>query len=285
MGVGRLVLVDPDLVEIHNLDAMDGLDETDVGRPKVLAIAAFLSRHFPALDILAFPVGVESGGALEALAACDILISAPDSGHARLMVATVAAVYLRPHLDVGTGVFRGANVATTAAGIGMAGPDERTGAAVMTGSGGVGSLRGARRAEPQAELLGGEAMTAGPGVGIGRRTRLDAGADVRLVLPGEGCLLCVGGIRRPNRARRNADWRTERAGSLRTLNQIGAHLGLHLIERLFSGDLAASSWLQLRTPPAAPFTLASVPIRRDPACPLCARAGHGDLAFGLERSA
>jgi molybdopterin/thiamine biosynthesis adenylyltransferase len=231
-GVARLTLIDPDTLEEHNLGEMDAVTPADLGCAKVEAVTSALRGRPGGADSVLEPVA-ESALSLSALAGVkrsDVLVCCVDNGAARLAAAFLAALYLRPLLDVGTGIFR------------------------------VGEVR-------------------------------RMGADVRLVLPGAGCLLCQGGIAGLEGARREllasptpappGDWRRHRAGSLRSLNGVAVHLGLRLLEDLMDGRLVGSIWLHLE------FDGAGVPgleIRRpgpDQACRLCRFTGHGDA--GLPR--
>lgn len=118
-------------------------------------------------------------------------------------------------------------------------------------------------------------------VGTGVFARPDggwsAGADVRLVLPGEGCLLCIGGLDLDRR--RHADFRRERAGSLRSLNAMAAALALQCVAQLRRGELRQSTWQRLVLDQAAvPRAEAPAFERRDD-CPVCRRAGGGDESW------
>ena len=115
-----------------------------------------------------------------------------------------------------------------------------------------------------------------------------AGADIRLILPEDppGCLACFGGFARPDALRRAAGfdtspplaWNEVRAGSLRTVNQIAAHLGLRLIERLVSGEVSRSTWLRYEDAPLP--TLREIVPRRSWTCPLCfSYLGLGDAIY------
>ena len=44
-------LIDPDVLELHNLDAMDAVTECDLGRLKAEAIAENLKRDLPHVQI------------------------------------------------------------------------------------------------------------------------------------------------------------------------------------------------------------------------------------------
>jgi hypothetical protein len=106
LGIHRLLLVDPDLLEDHNLGEMVGVSPSDVGRPKACVLAEHCQRT--ALDgkPTATPI-VSSVHALEGLYAVkrsDVLISCPDNAPARLASAALAAIYLKPLLDIGTGI-------------------------------------------------------------------------------------------------------------------------------------------------------------------------------------
>ncbi|MCX7992665.1 MAG: ThiF family adenylyltransferase [Fimbriimonadales bacterium] len=85
------------------------------------------------------------------------------------------------------------------------------------------------------------------------------GADIRWCVPGDGCLLCQGGIVRTEhlhegtlrglyaelRQQRARDWRTERRGTRATLNGIAVNLGIGLLEDYLRGELRTGRWLRL----------------------------------------
>ncbi len=104
MGVHRLRLYDGDRVEPHNLDAMWGVTPSDVGRFKVHAVAERLRVAAPELQVRAFATQVAEDRDFSPLTVADLLITAVDRPAARLQVATAATLFLRPHLDVATGV-------------------------------------------------------------------------------------------------------------------------------------------------------------------------------------
>jgi hypothetical protein len=117
-------------------------------------------------------------------------------------------------------------------------------------------------------------------------------ADVRFLLPGEGCILCCGGLARPEQvrsiresaaseqaARTSQNWRRERAGSLRSLNQVAAGLGYRLLEDLYTGALRTSTWLRLNVSAQGVPSLRPMSVVPSQRCLLCALRGTGDAGL------
>ncbi len=110
----------------------------------------------------------------------------------------------------------------------------------------------------------------------GRSADLDFGADIRLILPGH-CLLCVGGVDLDTR--HVADWRRQRAGSLRSLNGMATSYALFLLERLITGDLGATTWTRLRLDARAQLRTEQPAFSARPQCPVCSESGRGDAVW------
>lgn len=122
------------------------------------------------------------------------------------------------------------------------------------------------------------------------------GAEIRLMLPGDGCLNCRGGLvdkegalanlrRFPAdrmRLREEADWDAERSGSLGSLNAVAANLACRLLEDLATGRIQRSTWLRVE------WGESGIPSVREPQwssedsrnCPYCRELGRGDSALG-----
>lgn len=239
IGVSHLTLIDPDRVELHNLDAMDGTSYGDIGRPKVQAVAEHL-RLFACGVPEPLSVAVTTGRAIAALREADFICCCVDDATARLATGTLATLFLKPLLDIGVGVH--------------------------THSG-----------------------------------RVEKAADVRMVLPGERrCLACFGGIAQQEQMLRliggepaAIQWHAQRAGSLRSLNQIAAHLGIGMIQDLATERLTHSQWLRLRYQDSVP-AIEALTANPDPECPVCSLAAAGDILlsqlstvmqFAIRRSA
>ena len=110
------------------------------------------------------------------------------------------------------------------------------------------------------------------------------GADVRLIVPGDGCLLCRGNLTNYHqalselfsKAQSPAPWWRQRAGSLRSLNQMAVGLGLRLLEDLAAERINGSVWASLEFDGSGRVQVdyPNPPPATEP-CPLCARAGWG----------
>lgn len=110
-----------------------------------------------------------------------------------------------------------------------------------------------------------------------------AGADIRLTLPGERCIACLGGFADPVALRRQVGfkapqrlaWPEGRAGSLASINHIAVGLGLRLVERYVAGEISRSTWLRYEDSPMP--TLREVVPHHPPSCKLCSSfSGIGD---------
>jgi len=158
-----------------------------------------------------------------------MLICCADNDGARWLAGVLAALYLKPLLDLGTGVL------------------------------------------PAAEGQG----------------TPDAGADIRFLVPGDRCLQCLGGIAHEehlretlrSRAREQAfqqerRWPTERAGSLRSVNQIAVGLSLRLFEEFLQGLRTESVWLRWSS--NANGSCQRIQANTGPGCRVCRWQGSGD---------
>jgi hypothetical protein len=246
LGVRELLLIDPDRVETHNLGEMDGVPDTAVGHPKVVAVVKYLrsmSPYWPE-SLVPLVASVTSQAGLTASRGCDVLFCCVDSDAARFATAILATLYHRVLVDIGTGI--------------------------LTGTGATDQNTGARRAV--------------------RRL----GADVRLILPGDGCLLCRGDLRNyagavadltqpavPAQPPVAQDWRAQRAGSFRSLNQMAVAVGVQMLQDLVVERLPGSTWAHLEFDDHGRLAVQYPTPAPRPDCPLCTRAGLGDLDLGL----
>lgn len=206
-GVSALTLIDPDTLHRQNLgEADDCVDDRWIGELKVTALADGLRRVCPRARINVVGALISSVRSVRALKQCDVLFISSDHDAARLTGTTIAACYSRPLIDVATGITL----------------DEK---------------QVPYRQETNDALS------------------IQMGLSVRLVLPGR-CLACLGGLALSAAAdvlhapegelafHAGRNWEVERAGSLASLNEVAAALGIRMLEDLMMARLASSTWLQ-----------------------------------------
>ena len=83
MGIGKIRIVDRDVIELSNLHRQTMFDESDIGQVKVEAAAKKLNKMNPDVEIEALPVSVNDYTAIDLVEGCDVVIDALDSVNAR----------------------------------------------------------------------------------------------------------------------------------------------------------------------------------------------------------
>ena len=83
MGVGKLRIIDRDVIELSNLHRQTMFDESDVGQVKVEVAAKKLQKLNPDVQIESLPISINDYTALDAIEGCDVVIDALDSVNAR----------------------------------------------------------------------------------------------------------------------------------------------------------------------------------------------------------
>ncbi|MGQ0606189.1 MAG: ThiF family adenylyltransferase [Candidatus Nitrosotenuis sp.] len=83
MGVGKLRIIDRDVIELSNLHRQTMFDESDVGQVKVEVAAKKLKKLNPDVEIESLPISINDYTALDAIEGCDVVIDALDSVNAR----------------------------------------------------------------------------------------------------------------------------------------------------------------------------------------------------------
>jgi molybdopterin/thiamine biosynthesis adenylyltransferase len=263
LGVRQITLIDPDLVELHNLGEMDVVTGDDVGQAKAEAIADRLRPQTPRSSAILLPIvaPITVPAAREAAKECDILFCCADNDAARLATAVITTLYHKVLIDIGTGVFFHTNGGDDA-------EEER-----------------ARQTTRQIAATRANLSSSAPSL-----APRHMGGDVRLILPGDGCLLCVGNLANYQQAVEDlcnhrlpatvgAGWQQQRAGSLRTLNQLAAALGVQMLQDLVAERIAVTTWTRIECDDIGQLAVNYPAVRRQSVqvpCALCAKAGLGD---------
>lgn len=102
LGVGELVIVDPDVVEKSNLPRIVDSAEADIGIPKVDVAARVARRAFPDITILPLSEDITNFEAASAVKDADILFLAADNFQARNVFNALCYQYLIPGFQVGS---------------------------------------------------------------------------------------------------------------------------------------------------------------------------------------
>ncbi|MBN2001747.1 MAG: ThiF family adenylyltransferase [Anaerolineae bacterium] len=103
MGVRDWVLVDPDVVDITNLNRLvhAGVAAAQKRRPKVCVARSVVRQIRPRATIRALQTTIFDPAALRALKTCDLLIAATDNHSSRMALNRLAVQYLIPLVHVG----------------------------------------------------------------------------------------------------------------------------------------------------------------------------------------
>lgn len=223
LGVGRLGIIDPDVLAITNLDAMPGVTPADVGLPKACALAQRLLEFRPDMAVTWLAQSVKDTDAWELVhRRADLLATCVDDNLPRLAVAVAACQTQTVHLDVACSVQR----------------DDKG--------------------------------------------DLEIFADVRLLLPGQGCAACVGPMAGLEDAAyalaapagslskgRSLEWFEQRAGSLVTINSVAIGTAGQLWLDLLAGKLAGSTWSRFVWFAGAGWSVENAGVDVSDACRIC----------------
>jgi adenylyltransferase/sulfurtransferase len=83
MGVGKLRIVDRDVIELSNLHRQTMFNEDDVGQVKVETAAKKLRKLNPEIVVEELPISINDYTALDVVDGCDVVVDALDSVDAR----------------------------------------------------------------------------------------------------------------------------------------------------------------------------------------------------------
>lgn len=101
LGVGHLVVIDPDVIELTNLPRIVGACLEDIGRPKVEVAARVARQAQPGIIIEAICGDVTDEEVAATLTDCDYILLAADTMQARLLTNAVIHQYLVPGVQIG----------------------------------------------------------------------------------------------------------------------------------------------------------------------------------------
>lgn len=101
LGVGRLLLIEPDFVNEENLNRIVYAARADIGRLKVDVIGDAIERAGLGTHVVRIPKNVSDREVVEAIAEADFIFGCMDGAEGRNVLNRLATCYLLPYIDVG----------------------------------------------------------------------------------------------------------------------------------------------------------------------------------------
>jgi hypothetical protein len=104
LGVGRLVLVDPDLMKLENLQRIPQAirDDVEAGRKKVAVMEGAIARaRVGSTTVVPLAIPIEDPRGIRAVAGCDFVVGCMDGAEGRDTLNRLATFYNLPYVDVG----------------------------------------------------------------------------------------------------------------------------------------------------------------------------------------
>lgn len=102
LGIGELGLIDPDHVEIKNLNRIAVSFASDIGRKKTEVLQERIHQFGSGTQVYNFPVNLyDDKEAIAFLKSCDFIFGCVDSVDGRHLINRIATFYLIPYIDVG----------------------------------------------------------------------------------------------------------------------------------------------------------------------------------------
>jgi ThiF family len=103
LGVGRLILVDPDFVEEKNLNRIlnAGKEDAYLRRPKVEVLARAIARMGLGQEVVPLHSNLIERETVKQVAACDAAFGCMDGVEGRHLLNRIATFYTLPYFDVG----------------------------------------------------------------------------------------------------------------------------------------------------------------------------------------
>jgi molybdopterin/thiamine biosynthesis adenylyltransferase len=106
-GVGRLTLIDDDLVEASNLQRQTVFTGAAVGRAKAEMAAAWVRAFDPAIEVTARRARIDAANAPELIAGASLVLDGCDNFATRLAVSDACVVSATPLTSAAVGRFQG----------------------------------------------------------------------------------------------------------------------------------------------------------------------------------
>ena len=100
-GVGRILIVDPDVIEVKNLNRIIFARMRDVGRNKAEVATEWIESTGLGASVESLPTNLCRPMAIKRVAECDIVVGCMDGAEGRYLLNKLASFYCLPYFDVG----------------------------------------------------------------------------------------------------------------------------------------------------------------------------------------
>ncbi|WP_088255946.1 ThiF family adenylyltransferase [Fimbriiglobus ruber] len=103
LGIGRLLLVDPDVVEEKNLNRIlhSTMEDAKARRPKVEVMAREINRIGLGTEVIPLQKNLVDSETVRRVAQCDVVFGCMDGAEGRNLLNRLATFYCLPYFDVG----------------------------------------------------------------------------------------------------------------------------------------------------------------------------------------
>ena len=103
LGVARMIVFEPDVVESKNLNRIYGAtrEDADAERNKALVLKAHVDRIGLGTEIVPYEGRVDEPDAIALLSVCDVIIGCMDSVEGRDTMNRACVFYIAPYIDIG----------------------------------------------------------------------------------------------------------------------------------------------------------------------------------------
>ena len=125
LGVHSFILIDPDNIELTNLNRVVGACPDDIGRPKCEVAKRFVQQLSPGADVREVNGDIVHTSVARHLVDADVILCCTDSHGSRSVIQQVSYQYFIPCLDVGSTITTDAGEVTGIFGrVQLLGPDQ-----------------------------------------------------------------------------------------------------------------------------------------------------------------
>ena len=106
-GIGKITIIDDDIVSLSNLQRQTLFGTDDIGKPKVDAAKMALARINADVEVIAMAERINAGNAAQLLGGVDVIIDGCDNFATRLIVGDAAHAAHIPLVSAAVGQFEG----------------------------------------------------------------------------------------------------------------------------------------------------------------------------------